>query len=507
MFGDNFMRIKKYISVGLAFCLSLSVFTITADATNRNLTDEQRKAIRIESNSLEDWPDGPQVLAESAILMEAGTGTILYEKNATAAMYPASTTKTLTALLTVENCKMSDTVTISRNALYDVPSDSSLMGGLSVGDKLSVEVCMYGLMLSSGNEISYALGEHVAGGELSKFVDMMNERSAGLGCVNSHFSNPHGYHDAEHYTCAYDLALISMEALKHTEYRKIAGTERYNFPLANDGSVRDPWNHHLMLKQNSEYYYEYCTGGKTGYTSSSGSTLVTYAEKDGISLICVVLNENKPGHWTDTKTLLDYGFNNFHKVEISTNEKNFSLGNNTFFHSGNNIFGNTLPTIELNKDGYMVLPNEASFEDTVSSIQFEEATSSGDAGTTTNALATLSYTYKGYPVGSTTIDLITNEAESFDFSTLTSEQKDKVEKEKDTSSISFIQIDQTLIFVLLGAIAVIAVLVIVIVLARRSYAYRKDSKDINQPLTIPHTKTKKNSKKNKNASKYKDLHF
>ena len=501
------MKIKKYISIGLAFCLSLSVFSMTAEATNRNLTDEQRKAIPIESNSLEDWPDGPQILAESAILMEAGSGTILYEKNAEAAMYPASTTKTLTALLTVENCNLSDTVTISHNALFDVPSDSSLMGGLSEGDKLSVEVCLYGLMLSSGNEISYALGEHVAGGELSKFVDLMNQRAAELGCVNSHFSNPHGYHDAEHYTCAYDLALISREALQHPEYRKIAGTERYNFPLANDGSVRNPWNHHYMLLQNSEYYYEYCTGGKTGYTSNSGSTLVTYAEKDGMTLICVVLNENKPNHWYDTKTLLDYGFDNFHKVDISTNEKNFKLGNSTFFHSGSNIFGNTLPTIQLNNDGYMVLPNSASFEDTVSSIQFEESTTSGDASTDTNALATLSYTYKGYPVGSTTIDLITNEAESFDFSTLTSEQKDTVAKEKEASPISFIQIDRTLIFVILGAIAAIAVFVMVIVLAKRSYGFKKDSKEINQPLTIPHTKTKKISKKNKNATKYKDLHF
>ena len=236
------MKIKKCISIGLAFCLSLSALVITADATNRNLTDEQRLAIPIESNLLENWPDGPQILAESAILMEANTGTILYEKNATEAMYPASTTKTLTALLTVENCKLSDTVTISHNALFDVPSDSSLMGGLTEGEQLSVEVCLYGLMLSSGNEISYALGEHVAGGDLSKFVDLMNQRATELGCVNSHFSNPHGYQDSEHYTCSYDLALISKEALKHSEYRKIASTERYNFPLANDGSVRDPWN-------------------------------------------------------------------------------------------------------------------------------------------------------------------------------------------------------------------------------------------------------------------------
>lgn len=504
MFGDNFMKIKKCISIGLAFCLSLSALVITADATNRNLTDEQRLAIPIESNLLENWPDGPQILAESAILMEANTGTILYEKNATEAMYPASTTKTLTALLTVENCKLSDTVTISHNALFDVPSDSSLMGGLTEGEQLSVEVCLYGLMLSSGNEISYALGEHVAGGDLSKFVDLMNQRATELGCVNSHFSNPHGYQDSEHYTCSYDLALISKEALKHSEYRKIASTERYNFPLANDGSVRDPWNHHLMLKHSSEYYYEYCTGGKTGYTSSSGSTLVTYAEKDGISLICVVLNENKPNHWTDTKTLLEYGFENFQRVDISTNEKNFTLGNGTFFHSGSNVFGDTLPTIELNKQGYLILPKDASFSDTVSSINFEEPTSAGDA----NAIANLTYTYNGYHVGSTTIDLIKNVTENFEFSTLTSEQKDKLEKKKNSSPISFIQIDQKVLFILLGVLVVIVILAIVIFLARRSMAFNKANKSINQPITISHKKaTKKISKRNKNATKYKDLHF
>lgn len=497
------MIIKKCISIALAFCLSFSALTITAEATNRNLTDEQRLSIPIESNALTNWPQGPQVSAESAILMEANTGTILYEKNAKQAMYPASTTKTLTALLTVENCKMSDTVTISHNSLFDVPADSSSMGGLSVGDKLSVEVCLYGLMLSSGNEIAYALGEHVAGGELSKFVDMMNQRAKELGCVNSHFVNPHGYHDSEHYTCSYDLALISREALKHAEYRKVAGTERYDFPLANDGSTRNPWNHHLMLLHNSEYFFENCTGGKTGFTSSSGSTLVTYAEKDGLSLICVVLNENKPNHWLDTKALFDYGFDNFQKVDISSNEKNFTLGKSTFFHSGNSIFGDTLPTIELNSKGYLVLPNNASFTDTVSSINFEQPTSSGDA----NAIANLSYTYNGYHVGATTIDLIKNETESFEFSTLTSEEKEKLEKEKKSSPISFIQINQNFIFILLGVIGVIVLLAIVIFLIRRSYAYNQANKSINQPITISHKKAKKNSKRNKNASKYKDLHF
>lgn len=250
-----------------------------------------------------------EIAGDAAIVMEASTGAVLYEKNAQAEHYPASITKIMTALLAIENSSLEEEVTFSGDAVYK--TDGSGIAR-DVGETMTMEECLYGLMLQSANECAYAIAEHV-GGDYDTFVRMMNEKAGELGCRNTHFNNPHGLPDTEHYTCAYDMALISREALHSEEFRKVAGTEEYTIPPTNKHKEETYLrNTHKMLTnyQGAEYLYEGCIGGKTGYTSAARNTLVTFARREGMTLICVVLNEAKSKQYQDTTALLDYCFRN-----------------------------------------------------------------------------------------------------------------------------------------------------------------------------------------------------
>lgn len=262
------------------------------------------------------WPSAPAQYAGGAVVMDADTGAVLYEKNMHGQFYPASTTKLMTTLLALENGDLDETITFSHNSVFDIEPGSSILGGLDEGDTLTLEQCLYGIMLCSGNEISYAVAERF-GGDLSGFAELMNQRAAELGCENTHFTNPHGLHDDNHYTSAYDLALIAKKALEFDTFRTVASTAYYDFPPTKDGEQRRRSNHHRMLAGiDNKYTYDGCLGGKTGYTVTAKNTLVTFAERNGITLICVVLLEESKQQWADTKTLLDYGFDNFARVNV-----------------------------------------------------------------------------------------------------------------------------------------------------------------------------------------------
>ena len=158
------------------------------------------------------WPKGPDVFAEAAIVMEASTGLILYEKDIHSTYYPASITKILTALIAIENTSPGEIVTFSRNAVFGIERGSSHIG-IDVGEELTMQQCLYAILLESANEVTYAVAEHIAG-SIPAFSEMMNEKAGSLGCLNSNFVNPHGLPDDNHYTSAYDMALITREALK-----------------------------------------------------------------------------------------------------------------------------------------------------------------------------------------------------------------------------------------------------------------------------------------------------
>ena len=277
----------------------------------------------IQSNETEGWPQGPQVQAETAIVMEADSGCILYAKGIDEKREPASITKIMTALVALEHSRMDEQVTFSHNAVFSIEQGSTHIG-IKEGEVLTMEQCLYGVLLASANEVSNGVAEHV-GGSIEGFVEMMNEKAREIGCKNTHFSNANGLHNEEHYTTAYDMALITQAALKNPTFRSIMSTDHFIIPTTNI-TDEERWlnNHHKMLRE-TKFHYEGCIGGKTGYTTDAGNTLVTVADRNDMELICVTLKTNANAVYTDTALLLDYGFNNFQKIALCQKKQQISV--------------------------------------------------------------------------------------------------------------------------------------------------------------------------------------
>ena len=263
------------------------------------------------------WPSLPEsVNAGSAICMDADTGAILYGKNINVTHYPASITKIMTALLVLENCSMDETVTFSQTAVSDL-EPGAVTAFTSAGDQLSVKDCLYALLFRSANEVANALAEHVAG-SVSAFADMMNQRAAELGCRNTHFVNPNGLNDPDHYTTAYDMALIARACMENPAFLELESVDSYTIgPTQKRPNGLTVTLGHKMKRSGTAYTDSRVVSGKTGFTSSAGNTLVTMAEDQGRRLVAVVLQDRNPMHYTDTKAMLDLGFSSFENVDAS----------------------------------------------------------------------------------------------------------------------------------------------------------------------------------------------
>ena len=284
-------------------------FTCMQNSYMISADEEDGQLYTTEKEDRDDaWPQGPEIEGDGAIVVDADTGNILYEKNIYEKFYPASTTKILTTLVALENGKLDDVLTVSYAADNYVSKTSSRMG-LVEGEQVTVEQALYGIMLESGNEATYAVGEHV-GKSIAGFIKMMNRKAKELGCERSHFVNSHGLHDDYHYTCCYDLSIISRAAYQNKEFMKITGTAFYNMPATNKHEAKILTNHHWFL--NGTQKYEYAVGGKTGATTQAGYALVTYARKDGKNLISVVMHAPTwSAVYSDSRKLLDYCFDHY----------------------------------------------------------------------------------------------------------------------------------------------------------------------------------------------------
>ena len=211
----------------------------------------------------EYWPEGPEVVSPNVIVMEASTGTVLYDCDSLEAHYPASITKILTALIVIENCGLDETVTFSNTAVNSLEPNSSILGARA-GDTLSVRDCLYALLLQSANEVANALAEHCAG-SIDAFAEKMNEKAAELGCTDSHFANPSGLNDPNHYVSAYDMALIAKAAFNNPTFVEVDSTTYYDVPAGKLKQYPDGWRyyaHHRMLRRNDSLYYDGAIGGK-----------------------------------------------------------------------------------------------------------------------------------------------------------------------------------------------------------------------------------------------------
>lgn len=347
------------------------------------------------SFAAESWPDMAGIQADGGILMDAASGTVLYEKNADQPYYPASITKILTALIIIESCNLEDMVTFSDRAVNDVESGSSNMGALP-GDVLSVRDCLYGLMLASANECANALAEHCSG-SIEAFAQLMNQKAEELGCSGSHFANPSGLNDENHFVTARDMAVITNAAINNPTFLEIDGSLYWKHqPIKRYPDPDDPHNtvyaHHNMLKKNNSRYYAGAFAGKTGYTSLAGNTLVTCASKNDMTLICVILNGHQT-HYQDTKALFDFGFRNFQSIQISDYNTSYTSIQNDMTIAG--LTASPISTLSMDEDCRVLLPQSADFNNIRTELNYQLG-----ADAPAGSIAEISYTYAGHNIGS-----------------------------------------------------------------------------------------------------------
>lgn len=269
----------------------------------------------------------PYIHSSAVILMEEKSGEVIFEKDSLKKLFPASTTKILTAILAMENGDLEELVAVGEE-IKDIPKNSS-NAGLIKGEKISLINLLRALMLSSGNDAAQTIAVHIArktsndekmevNRALGLFVEMMNKRANELGAINSNFMNPHGYHDDNHYSTARDMALIAKYALEKPVFKKIIKLKKFSISVDLDGNkghtgkINHIWiNTNQLIQDRSKFYYKYAMGIKTGHTNPAGFCLISYANRDGMGLIGVVMNAPDETQWEDSINLFEYGFNNY----------------------------------------------------------------------------------------------------------------------------------------------------------------------------------------------------
>ena len=329
------MKFKKIHSglIALGLCCSLLLQTPVLAAEE---TTDTVAASAISTNDIAGWPQGPDITSTAAVIMEDSTNTTLYAKNMDQVLYPGATVKVMTTLLALENTQLSDQVTMTATGVSGV-TDGGANISAQIDEIFTVEQCLYAIMLASANDVALQLAEHI-GGSVDGFVQMMNARAAELGCTNTVFTNPTGLPDENQHTTAHDMALIMKAAADNESFQTIASTASYTIPATNvSGGDRVLTNNFSMLTNNNAAYYQYCTGGREGYTEASGSTLVCSAQKNGITLIAVVLQGTSGTTTTEAASLLNYGFDNFNMLSLGDNDFNMLSGGDVYVPVGTTV--------------------------------------------------------------------------------------------------------------------------------------------------------------------------
>ncbi len=304
---------SKFIILNVILIIILNTFLPTIALASDNNS---------QSSKTETTVNEPEIVSDAGFLMEVKSGNVLYSKNSSKKLYPASTTKVMTAILTLENCELDEMATVSQNAVDLVPNGYT-NAKLVPGEQMKVEDLLYALMLNSANEAANVLGEHVSG-TIEEFAKLMNEKAEEIGCKNTHFVNTNGMHDKNHYTTAEDLAKIAVYCMKNEEFRKIVSTVEYKLPTTELYTKDDRImkNTNMLIHPESKYYMENVIGVKTGYTKEAGNCLISYAVTDnGEELVCVTLKAGNSSATTnqrfaDSKDVLEYGLDNFSTREI-----------------------------------------------------------------------------------------------------------------------------------------------------------------------------------------------
>ena len=309
------MKRKKRLSaalLALGICISL-ISPVPAKAA------EVTENTGISTNAIPGWPQAQDITSTAAVVVEESTSTILYAKNMAQPLYPSSAVKIMTCLVALENSSLDEQVTMTETGVAEV-TDGSANISSQLGEVFTMEQCLYAIMVGSANDIALQVAEHVSG-SVEAFVQKMNEKAKEVGCKDTVFTNPTGLPDENQHTTAHDLARITRAAMQNDTLRTISSSVSYTIPATNlSGGDRVLTSNFTMIKPGDPAYYQGCLGGKEGFTQASGSVLATAANRNGMTLICVVLNGASGQTDDEAIALLDYGFNNFKKVSLGNND-------------------------------------------------------------------------------------------------------------------------------------------------------------------------------------------
>lgn len=452
----KFICLKRWICLALAFFLILGEMIIPAATVLADPEDGQGL-----------WPEGPsssELEAESACLMDVNSGAVLYEKNARKKQFPASITKVMTCLVALENTSLGEKVEFSAEAVYGIEPGSAHIAA-EVGEIMTMEQCYYGMLLPSANEVCLAVGEHIAG-STEGFAEMMNKKAQELGCVNSHFVNPNGLHEEDHYTCAYDMALIASAAYQYETFRTVCGTKYYVMEPTNkkkeergliiSHQMRYGWRY-------PQYEYEYCVGGKTGYTDEAKWTLVTFAKKDGMTLVSVVMRDLGPTYerneYTDSKALFEYAFENYYVYDVSnlTETNSLTKEDSVIFSRFSPLFDESTNEIYMAEGGGVILPKGADTGKIEQKVEYYDETHEIGGQ---HVIGQITYEYGGKTIGRSDIcyrksdspRLVTRENKNTEVEEVITEKEIKPEKK---SPVLIIVIIVLAVLVILAAVVFI----------------------------------------------------
>lgn len=303
-------RIYRIAAGVCAAMILVSSATVQAASVTTNGTPAP-----VVTDSIAGWPAAPAITSETAVLIDAETGAVLYDKGMDECRYPASTTKLMTLLVAIENSSPRDIVTFTETGVRDVTWDSSNINA-KLGETMTMKDCWMAAYIQSANEVCAEIAETVGGTEAG-FVEMMNQKAQELGCTHTHFVNASGLPDENHYSSAHDLAKIMQAGLKNHRFCQVLKKVSYTIPATNMSEARSMHTHMPLMAKESDLYYEGCLGGKTGFATEAQHTLVTAAERNGRTYIAVTMRAADLGtNCTDSRALFDYAFNNFDTIDV-----------------------------------------------------------------------------------------------------------------------------------------------------------------------------------------------
>lgn len=462
------MKHKKYnviISTTMLVVLMASlifgnVFTVYADEDTVTTSPDTGNGEELQTDAY--YPLGPEIYGESAVLIDADTGAVIYDMNCHERLYPASITKIMTGILSIENCSMSDKIKFTSDIIDALPYDAAKLGAI-VGEELTVKDSLYALFIRSYNDIAMGLAYTVSGNE-EEFAKLMTSKAKAVGALDTNFVNASGLHDDNHYTTAYDMAMITKYAIQNPVFMEITGTYEYTLqPTNRYFEERYFLNRHNMLVPSKKEYYQYAVSGKTGYTDEAGRTLVTVAKKDGRTLIAVIMKSDDAHVYDDTKKLFEYGFGHFSNISVADNETRFSENKDSFFVNMDEafVFGGTL--FRITPGSYITLPESITIDKLSYEIELFDGDSSGIIGK-------VKYYYLDKYMGEATIGLEVNENSEEDIAPLLG--GNTTEEEKDI--ISDIPIN---VWILVASIVAIILIVIWIIYLVKTKEARKRKRE------------------------------